>query len=213
MIKRFPHDIIRLQLSDVDSNIYLIGNTVIDAGTGFNFTRLRELFRVLKKDMKDVTQVVNTHGHFDHVGGNGYFLNAKVAIHKADAPILEKADVALAAADFFDGKMHPRPVDRALEHGDKIQTGSLELEVIHTPGHTHGSCCLFARKQGLLFTGDVIFREGIGRTDFANSDPNLMVASLEKLKALPVTMVLPGHGDTFDKKTLVSVVEVCEDYL
>ena len=202
-----------IRLSDIDSNIYLIGDAIIDTGTGFNYSRLRDAFRILKKDMKSITQVINTHGHFDHIGGNGYFLNAKIAIHKSDADIVEKADHELAAADFFDGKMLPYKVDRVLENGDKLNLGPLEVEVVHTPGHTHGSICLFARKEGLLFGGDLIFKDGIGRVDFANSDPNLMVDSLEKVKALSVKQVLPGHGEIFDKKTLDRVVDVSENYL
>lgn len=212
MIKRIG-DIIMIQLSDTDSNIYVLGDTIIDSGTGLNYTRLRDVFRVLKKDMKDVNRIVNTHGHFDHIGGNGYFLNAKVAIHKGDAEIIEKADEDLAAADFFGGKLHPRQVDWKLENGEVIETGPYKLEVVHSPGHTHGSVCLFDKAKGLLFTGDVIFKNGIGRTDFANSDPNLMVSTLERLKSLPVKQVLPGHGEVFDKKTLDRTVDVCEDYL
>jgi glyoxylase-like metal-dependent hydrolase (beta-lactamase superfamily II) len=205
--------VVQIKLSDIDSNIYLIGDTIIDSGTGFNFTRLKDIFRVLKKEMKDVKRIVNTHGHFDHIGGNGYFLNAKVAIHKSDAGIIENADGELAAADFFNGRMHPHEVDRKLENGDKILADGMELEVIHTPAHTHGSICLFARKEGILFSGDLVFKDGIGRTDFANSDPALMSASLEKVKALPVKQVLPGHGEVFDKKALDKIVDVCEDYL
>jgi len=213
MIKRIGN-IVLIQLSDVDSNIYLIGDTVIDSGTGFNFSRLRDIFKVLKKDMKEVKQIINTHGHFDHVGGNGYFLNAKVAIHKSDADILESGDMELSAAEFFNGKIGARPVDRKLESGDKIPAGGMELEVIHTPGHTHGSVCLLAKKQGLLFSGDLVFKSGLGRVDFANSDQNLMVDSMEKVKALSgVKQVLPGHGEAFDKKTLDKLVEVCGDYL
>ena len=204
--------IILIRLSDIDSNIYILGDTVIDSGTGFNYTRLRDIFRILKKDMKEIKQVINTHGHFDHIGGNGYFLNAKVAIHKSDSEIVEKGDGNLAAADFFDGKLHPHPVSRKLENGDRLSVDGMELEVIHTPGHTHGSVCLFAKKDGILFTGDLVFKDGVGRTDFPNSDPSLMIDSLEKVKKLSVKQVLPGHGEVFDKKALDKQVEVSEDY-
>lgn len=212
MIKRIG-DIVLIQLSDMDSNIYLLGDTVIDSGTGFNYSRLRDVFRILKKDMKDVKQIINTHCHFDHVGGNGYFLNAKIAIHKSDAEVLEKGDKELSAADFFSGNLNPQKVERVLESGDKIKAGNYELEVIHTPGHTHGSICLFAKKQGTLFTGDLVFKDGIGRIDFTNSDENLMIDSMEKVKALTgIKQVLPGHGEAFDKKNLDKMVEISENY-
>ncbi|MBI4173903.1 MAG: MBL fold metallo-hydrolase, partial [Candidatus Aenigmarchaeota archaeon] len=138
MIKRLG-DIILIQLSDMDSNIYLIGDVAIDSGTGFNFTRLKDILRVLKKGLGDFKQVVNTHGHFDHVGGDGYFLNAKIAIHENDAEIVEKGDAARSVADFFDGKLNPRKVDTKLKEKDVIKAGAYSFEVIHTPGHTPGS--------------------------------------------------------------------------
>ena len=83
-------NIILIQLSDVDSNIYVIGDTVIDSGTGMNFTRLYTTMKAFRIDPKAIRQVINTHGHFDHVGGNGYFINAKISIHEKDADIIEK---------------------------------------------------------------------------------------------------------------------------
>ncbi len=212
MIRRLEGGIVLVQLSDMDSNIYLLGDTAIDSGTGFNFTRLRDVFRILKRDMKDVKQVVNTHGHFDHVGGNGYFLEAQVAIHEDDATILESGNAELSAADFFDGKLNPRKVDRKLRDGDRVKAGPFELEVIHTPGHTRGSICLFERKKDLLFSGDLVFSTGLGRADFANSDPARMAASLERINSLPVKQVLPGHGEPFGKKELGKLAEI-SDYV
>jgi len=196
-----------IQLSDLDSNIYLIGDAIIDSGTGFNFTRLRDIFRVLKREMSDIKQVINTHGHFDHIGGNGYFLNGKIAIHKLDSPIVERGDKELSVADFFDGNLHPRQVDKKLEDGDKIKLDGMELEVIHTPGHTLGSVCLFDRKNQFLFSGDTVFENAIGRVDFPNSDPNAMQKSLEKLSSLNVKQIFPGHGNPFDKKAFGNVLK------
>jgi hydroxyacylglutathione hydrolase len=194
MIKRIG-DIVLIQLSDIDSNIYLAGDTVIDCGTGFNFTRLRDIFKALKTEMKDVKHVINTHGHFDHVGGNGYFLNAKVAIHEADAGILEKGDNELSNAGFFDGKLQPKKPDRTLKEGDKFSSDKLDLEVIHTPGHSPGSICLYDKKRRILFTGDTVFSDGVGRTDIAGGDPEELEKSLQRLLKLDVEKILPGHGE------------------
>jgi hydroxyacylglutathione hydrolase len=194
MIKRIG-DIVLISLSDMDSNIYVIGDMVIDSGTGFNFTRLRDIFRVLKREMKDVKQVVNTHGHFDHIGGNGYFLNAKVAIHEADAPILENGDREMSTAEFFDGQLNPRKPDRILKDGDRLNPDRMELEVLHTPGHTPGSICLYDRKKKLLFTGDTVFSNGVGRTDTPGGDPALLEKSLGRIMNLDVETILPGHGE------------------
>jgi glyoxylase-like metal-dependent hydrolase (beta-lactamase superfamily II) len=193
MIKKIG-DIILIELSDIDSNIYLLGDTVIDSGTGFNFTKLRELFKTLKMDMKSVKQIINTHGHFDHVGGNGYFLNAKVAIHEADAKILEKADVELSSADFFEGKLHPRKPDTILKEGNKLEPDKLKLEVIHTPGHTAGSICLYDKSKKILFSGDTVFADGIGRTDMPGGDPDALEQSFQKILKLDIEKILPGHG-------------------
>ena len=209
MIKRIG-DIVLIQLSDIDSNIYILGDTVIDSGTGFNFTRLRDILRVLKKEMKDISMVINTHGHFDHVGGNGYFLNAKVAIHEADAGILEKADAELSNADFFDGRIYPRKPDRVLKEGDRLNPDKVELEVIHTPGHTAGSICLYDRKRKLLFSGDTVFKDGIGRTDLPGGDIEALEKSLQKLSKLDVEQILPGHGEPVlkgGKKILESIAK------
>jgi hydroxyacylglutathione hydrolase len=190
MIKKIGNVTV-IQLSPTDSNIYLIDNTVIDAGTGFNFTRLMSIFNALKKDMGSIEWVINTHGHFDHVGGNGYFLNAKVAIHELDAPILELGDEELSFASFFNGKIRPRPVDRRLKDGDLING----LRVIHTPGHSPGSICLYDESGKVLFSGDTIFADGIGRTDLPGGSDEDMKKSLEKLRGLKIEKLFPGHGN------------------
>jgi len=188
-------NIVLIQLSDIDSNIYVLGDTVIDAGTGFNFTRLYQLMKILKLDLKDIKHVVNTHAHFDHVGGNGYFIDAEIAIHEADADIVEKGDAEKSYADFFDGKLKPRPVKTRLNEGDVVSAGGMEFEVIHTPGHTPGSICLYDKKSATLFTGDTVFSDGIGRTDMPGGNDQHLQASLDKISPFKVKRLLPGHGD------------------
>ena len=207
MIKRIG-DIALIQLSDVDSNIYIHGDTVIDAGTGFNFTRLMMLLRVLKKSLGDFKQVINTHGHFDHVGGNGYFINAKVAIHQDDASILEKGDNKASMADFFEGKVKPKKPDVILKDGDEVDIDGMKYQVIHTPGHSPGSVCLYDPKSKTLFSGDTLFSDGVGRTDTPGGDPDVLGESLEKLAKLKVDKILPGHGDPVLKDGNKVIVDI-----
>ncbi|MBI4019928.1 MAG: MBL fold metallo-hydrolase [Candidatus Aenigmarchaeota archaeon] len=190
MLKRLG-DVILLQLSENDSNIYIVGDVVIDSGTGFNFTRMYQILRIIKKDPKAITHVINTHGHFNHVGGNGYFLNAKVAIHELEAAILEGGDEKKSMADFFDGRLKPRKVDMKLRDGDMIGG----LRVVHTPGHSPGSICLYNPKDKGIFTGDTLFSDGVGDSEIDGGDPDALAASLEKLSRLDVQKIFPGHGE------------------
>ncbi len=194
MLKRID-DIVLIQLSDLDSNIYLIDDCVIDTGTGFNFTRLHSILKVLGKNFESIKQVINTHCHFDHIGGNGYFLKASIAIHENDAPVIENADIVKSVADYFDGKLRPRKVDVKLKDGDVIDVGTRKLKVIHTPGHTPGSICLYDEKDGILFSGDTLFSDGIGRTDCPGGDEEALIESLNKLSKLSFKKLLPGHGE------------------
>lgn len=188
-------NITMVQLSDMDSNIYVIGDTVIDSGTGFNFTRLYSVIKMLKMSMGDVKRIINTHCHFDHVGGNGYFLKADISAHEDDAEVIEKGDREKSWADFFEGNLPPRPVKVKLKEGDKIETGGMELEVIHTPGHTPGSICLYDRKSKILFSGDTLFSDGIGRSDTPGGNEEDLFKSIEKVMGLEINTLLPGHGD------------------
>ncbi len=184
-------NIILIQLSDMDSNIYLIDDMVIDTGTGFNFPRLYQIFKIYKKTFEDIKFIINTHAHFDHIGGNGFFPNAKIIMHKLDAPVLENGDSSTSYADFFGGQLKKRKVDMKVEEGFELNG----LEVIHTPGHTPGSISLYNRKEKILFSGDLIFADGFGRTDLVGGNREDLMKSIEKIKGLEIEKLLPGHGE------------------
>ena len=198
-------NIIMIQLSDADSNIYFNKDTLIDSGVGFNFTRLMDVLRVFKSSLDSVKTIINTHYHFDHIGGNGYLTNAKIWIHEADAPVLEKGDEEATVADFFGKQMRPMKVEKKLKDGEKIPFGDMTLEVVHTPGHTPGSICLYEPKNKLLFTGDTIFPDGFGRTDLPGGDPNQLRKSIDKVLKLKVDKILPGHGPIMESNPLKTV--------
>lgn len=136
--------------------------------------------------------IINTHGHFDHVGANARLhkmTGAPIWIHRADSYMLTKPDVgwklegpnALEAHDF-------------LLDGQKIALGGLEVKVLHTPGHSPGGICLYCGDY--LFSGDTLFRLSIGRCDLPGGDFDTLISSIrEKLLGLPDhVQVFPGHG-------------------
>lgn len=138
--------------------------------------------------------IVSSHGHWDHIGDN-----AAVAEHTG-------ADVAVHPLD-RDRLTHPRPAAAPfdippsvpavdLAEGGEVRFGSIRLRVLHTPGHTEGSVCLYEPDEGLLFSGDTLFAGGWGRVDLPGGDPDAMVASLGRLLDLEDRVaVFPGHGD------------------
>jgi glyoxylase-like metal-dependent hydrolase (beta-lactamase superfamily II) len=139
--------------------------------------------------------IVNTHGHGDHIGGDIFFSKATgalLAIHEADAGMLIDNKKNLSA--YMDMPLALRAADTLLKDGDRIRIGSYSFEIIHTPGHTPGGICLYCDK--LLFAGDTLFEQSIGRTDFpGGSHSQLIHAIKSRLFILPDdTIVFPGHG-------------------
>lgn len=144
-----------------------------------------------------VKYVINTHGHFDHVGGNRRLVEktgAKLLIHEADVYFLSRAE-ASAAAYGLTTENSPKP-DELLQDGMTVQFGTQSLKVLHTPGHTPGGCCLYLEGEGKVITGDTLFEESVGRTDFpGSSHADLMDSIKNKLMVLPeTTQAYPGHG-------------------
>ncbi len=141
-----------------------------------------------------ITTIVNTHGHVDHTGGNGDMkreTGAAIVIHEDDTDMLIHAPEAMLR--MFGAKASP-PADRTVREGEVIVAGQVALRVIHTPGHSPGSMTLLV--DGYAFTGDTLFVEGVGRTDFPGGSAEVMFDSiLRKLCTLPdETIVLPGHN-------------------
>lgn len=142
-----------------------------------------------------VIYIVATHGHPDHVCGNGPIrkaTGAKIIMHEEDAAFFGKADIA----NYFSGLGLPQspPADILVKDGDFINFGEEKLEVIHTPGHTPGGICLYSAPN--CFTGDTLFVGGVGRTDFPGGSTKVMLESIKtRLLSLPAdTVVWPGHG-------------------
>jgi hydroxyacylglutathione hydrolase len=137
--------------------------------------------------------VVSTHRHWDHIGDNAAVVEATgatLAAHALDRHGLEDPQPLFAPF-----AVPPSVPALDLAEGSRIRLGSVDLEVLHTPGHTEGSVCLLAGGERLLFSGDTLFAGGWGRVDLPGGSPEEMVESLARLSTLdPALAVLPGHG-------------------
>ena len=150
-----------------------------------NAKELLELFE--KKNLK-LKYIINTHGHVDHIGANGAIKKATgalILIHEEDAPMLTCGI----------GGIFGDVPDQFINDGDTIEFGNIKLNVIHTPGHSKGSICLYNEKKKVLFSGDTLFAGSIGRTDFPGGSYKTIIKNIkEKLLILPdETVVYPGH--------------------
>lgn len=141
--------------------------------------------------------IVITHAHIDHIGGAQKLkasTGAPVYMNSADQELYDHLDMQAAWLGI------PAPaqteIDTPAREGDTLLLGETELHVLHTPGHTQGSLCLWMPAEGKLISGDTLFRESIGRTDLPGGNSRQILASIHtKLLALPdETAVFPGHG-------------------
>lgn len=178
----------------IQTNCYFLGDeetreaAVIDPGDNG-----AALAAKLKEEGYRPVMVLLTHGHFDHVNGVRPFLEAAgsmpVYLSRKDYPLCPTG-FGVSAMDGL-GELEEA---RFLSEGDTLSLGSHTIRVLETPGHTPGGLTYLA--EDLLFTGDTLFAGSCGRTDFANSSPEAMLASLKKLAELPGDYrVLPGHMD------------------
>jgi glyoxylase-like metal-dependent hydrolase (beta-lactamase superfamily II) len=145
----------------------------------------------------DVIGLWLTHGHFDHIADHAEvteaFPDAKVLIHRLDDPKLRRPNTMGIFVPFT---IPPRAPDEYVEDGTKLKLGSLDVEVIHTPGHAPGHVMYYFPQQKILIGGDLIIMGAVGRTDLPDSDHAALNASIRKVMKLPGdTQLLPGHGD------------------
>jgi len=186
----------KLEVGPIMANCFIVGceNTkeavVIDPGDDAD----RILMELAKSEFK-VKYLINTHGHFDHVGANKRMkevTGAELAIHPDDEHMLE--ELSRSATMFGLSAENSPPADILLNEGDEVKFGELTLKVIHTPGHSMGGICLYTK--GHLFAGDTLFAGSIGRTDLPGGDYDTLISSIkEKLLHFDEsTVVYTGHG-------------------
>ena len=188
-------DIKQIKLRKMATFCYLVGDE--SSKTCALIDPAFDIKRILGKVEKggyEVTHIINTHCHSDHTAGNASVkaaTGARLLIHELDAKRLNKL-MNRVFSRLLGGKGSPEP-DILLKDGDVINIGETALKVIHTPGHSIGSICLYADKN--IFTGDTLFVGAVGRTDLAGGSATQLLKSIrEKIYTLPgSTAVWPGH--------------------
>ncbi|MBE8538683.1 MBL fold metallo-hydrolase [Geoglobus acetivorans] len=152
-----------------------------------------------KIDIKSLDYIILTHTHFDHASATADLKKvsgAEVLIHEKEYEFVKTNNFS---ASFFGVDFPPFEADRLLRDGELINLGKLKLEVLHTPGHTPGSICLYDELERIIFTGDTAFPNGgFGRVDFPGGSAYDLVNSLKRLSELDVEVMYPGHDEPVD---------------
>ena len=185
----------QMQVGQMAVFAYIVGDQ--SSGEGLVIDPAAEIDRILSEASAaglTITHIVNTHGHVDHISGNADMkerTGVRIIIHEDDASMLVSTPPMMLR--MFGAKPSP-PADMTVRDGDRITVGAIELEVIHTPGHSPGGMALYT--PGYVFTGDTLFVEGLGRTDLPGGSWDVMYQSImQRLMTLPdETVVLPGHN-------------------
>jgi glyoxylase-like metal-dependent hydrolase (beta-lactamase superfamily II) len=192
-------NLFQLYGKDSGSHSYLIKgdykNVLIDSGLDKHFYMLQKSLLSLGLKVRDIDIIINTHEHFDHIGANRYFQeHALIAAHRFAAIKIAVKDRYVTLYESGDLNDLPLKVHLWLEDKFRFDIGSYLLEVIHTPGHTSGSICLYEVNRNLLFTGDTVFANGILSYISESGSIGDYINSIGRLGTMKVKEIYPGHG-------------------
>jgi hydroxyacylglutathione hydrolase len=168
--------------------------------------------KIIQEHKIKIKYILLTHGHYDHIESVekiSKITNAKVISHKEEEEVTSDPNINLSIE--IKGvaiKLYP---DILLEDNDIIEVCNKKIKLIHTPGHTPGGVCFYIEEDGILISGDTLFFESVGRTDFPRGDYNTLNESItKKLLILPDNVtVLPGHG----RKTTIGHEKKCNTFV
>ena len=200
---RFSEDIYAYEWSDYfdnNCNSFYIGGEVralIDPGLSRYVPQLLEQMRMDGIETDDIRYVINTHSHPDHFEGSSFFAGSdvKIALHRKELEFLNGPGGQLYS---LFGMPRPRiDVDLVLD-GDELVLGVETFRVLLLPGHSPGSIGLYSPERKIVFCGDVIFEQNVGRTDFPGGDGALLKKSIQSLAKLDLEALLPGHMGMVD---------------
>jgi glyoxylase-like metal-dependent hydrolase (beta-lactamase superfamily II) len=181
------------------SNNYLMGDVLIDCSPDYNN-------EPANAKVGNPIFCVVTHEHCDHFGGIGK-LNCEIAASQSCADILNRKNDRFGLCSLFSIPFPARKITRVLKEDDVVHGDLVALRVIETPGHAKGAICLYEEERKWLFSGDTVFPDmGMPRVDLPTSEPEKLRESYEKLAALDIRKIFPGHGEMIEEKEYVKKV-------
>jgi hydroxyacylglutathione hydrolase len=200
---RFSEDVYAYEWTDYfdnNCNSFYIGGEVralVDPGLSRYVPQLLEQMRQDGIEPDDIRYVINTHSHPDHFEGSSFFAGSdvKIALHAKEMEFLNGPGGQLYS---LFGMTRPRIDVNLVLDGEELVLGGETFRVLLLPGHSPGSIGLYSPERKVLFCGDVIFEQNVGRTDFAGGDGALLKKSIRSLAALELDALLPGHMGMVD---------------
>jgi len=185
-----------------DSNTYILEDEETKAvciiDPGYTSEHLKRIISVLNEMGKFPDFVINTHCHYDHIGNDEYFANKgiKIFLNELDGKAILERDDEKILARFFEMKV-PKIRDlKFVDNDELMDLGKTALKILHTPGHTSGSISVYEEKTKSLFSGDLVFSGGVGRTDLPGGNFEQLRTSIAQILDLNFKTLYPGHGKT-----------------
>jgi glyoxylase-like metal-dependent hydrolase (beta-lactamase superfamily II) len=184
-------------LFDNNCNSYVLGEKrgiLVDVGHQRHVSHLLRGMDTDRISLDQIDLIMITHSHPDHLEALPSLLDGrlKATFHRAAGEYLREEGAVFY--QMMGAPVPSVPIDFYLQEGN-LQVGKSVFEIIHTPGHSPGSICIYWPEKKVLVSGDLLFHKGVGRTDFPGGDAKQLIESIEKVRSFDVEILLPGHGD------------------